>query len=51
MSTEMTSSVQRLSRDLAKAGATLSDTEARFLVDKKVYPFIFQLNRKRGSDG
>lgn len=30
---EMTSSVQRLSRDLAKAGATLSDTEARFLVD------------------
>lgn len=30
---EMASSVQRLSRDLAKAGATLSDTEARFLVD------------------
>lgn len=33
MSEELNTSVQRLSRDLAKAGATLSDTEARFLVD------------------
>lgn len=33
MSEEFNTSVQRLSRDLAKAGATLSDTEARFLVD------------------
>ena len=31
--TELRDSVKRLSRDLAKAGATLSDQEARFLVD------------------
>lgn len=35
MSEELNTSVQRLSRDLAKAGATLSDTEARFLVEEK----------------
>lgn len=48
---EMTSSVQRLSRDLAKAGATLSDTEARFLVDAINSICFFQRSRKKGKDG
>jgi hypothetical protein len=42
-----TEAVQRLSRDLAKAGATMSDEEARFLVDGY---YILQDSRKRSNN-
>lgn len=47
MSNSPTESVQRLTRDLVKSAATLTEDEARYLVD---YYYITQEDRKRASN-